>query len=237
MSPSEGKQPVNYDVTRLTDDDLYLFNEGSHYRLYEKLGAHPLSADGVEGTYFAVWAPNARQVSVLGEFNSWNRSSHPLHTRGQSGIWEGFIPGVGKGALYKYYIVSHHRGYRVEKADPLAFYYEVPPKTASVVWDLDYSWGDQGWMEKRRERNALDAPISIYEVHLGSWRRVPEEPNRSLTYREMAPIWPNMCSRWVSPMLSFYRLWSTPSTGHGATRLPDILPRPAATARLRISCT
>ena len=187
-SPSKvPTQPVNYEVTRLTDDDLYLFNEGSHYRLYEKLGAHPMNVDGMEGTYFAVWAPNARQVFVIGEFNGWDRSSHPLRSRGQSGIWEGFIPGVGKGALYKYYLLSRYHGYRVEKADPLALYSETPSKTASVVWDLDYAWGDQAWMEKQCERNALDAPISVYEVHLGSWRRVPEEGNRSLTYRELAP--------------------------------------------------
>jgi 1,4-alpha-glucan branching enzyme len=182
------KANVRYDVSLLSDDDLYLFNEGSHYRLYEKMGAHPLAVDNAGGTYFAVWAPNARHVSVIGDFNGWNRSSHQLRQRGQSGIWEGFLAGIGQGALYKYHITSHHHHQRREKADPLAFYSEVPPKTASVVWGLDYSWGDQAWMEKRRERNALDAPISIYEVHLGSWRRVPEEENRPLTYREMAPL-------------------------------------------------
>jgi len=178
---------VRHDITMLTDDDLFLFNEGSHFKLYEKLGAHLVTLDGVEGTYFAVWAPNAKQVSVAGEFNSWDKSSHPLRPKGQSGIWEGFIPDIGRGALYKYYIISRYRNYRVEKADPLAFYSEVPPKTASVVWDLDYTWGDQPWMEKRRGRNAPDGPISIYEVHLGSWQRVPEEGNRPLAYRELAP--------------------------------------------------
>ncbi len=189
LSPGETQvnQPVRYDLTTLSDDDLYLFNEGSHYRLYEKLGAHPIEADGVSGIHFAVWAPSAQQVSVTGDFNSWNRSSHQLHSRGQSGIWEGFIPGLGKGTLYKYYIVSHHRGYHAEKADPFALYDEIPPKTASVVWDLDYTWGDRTWMERRRERDALAAPFSIYEVHLGSWRRVPEEGNRSLSYQESAP--------------------------------------------------
>ncbi len=180
-------EPVRHDITMLTDDDFFLFNEGSHFKLYEKLGAHLVTLDGVEGTYFAVWAPNAKQVSVAGEFNSWDKSSHPLRPKGQSGIWEGFIPDIGRGALYKYYIISRYRNYRVEKADPLAFYSEVPPKTASVVWDLDYTWGDQPWMEKRRGRNAPDGPISIYEVHLGSWQRVPEEGNRPLAYRELAP--------------------------------------------------
>jgi len=180
-------QPVRYDISMLSNDDLFLFNEGSHYRLYEKLGAHPITEDGVEGTYFAVWAPNAKQVSVMGEFNGWDKSSHPLRPKGQSGIWEGFIPGVAKGTIYKYYLVSHRRGYRVEKADPFAFHTETPPKTASIAWDLDYSWGDRAWMEKRRAHNALDAPISIYEVHLGSWQRVPEEGNRHLSYRELGP--------------------------------------------------
>jgi 1,4-alpha-glucan branching enzyme len=188
--PSKDKinaQSMHYDVSMLTNDDLFLFNEGSHYRLYEKLGAHPIMADGVGGTHFAVWAPNAKQVSVIGEFNGWDKSSHPLRPKGQSGIWEGFIPGVAQGTLYKYYLVSHRRGYHVEKADPFAFYNETPPKTASVVWSLEYSWGDQAWMEKRRACNALDAPVSVYEVHLGSWQRVPEEKNRYLSYRELAP--------------------------------------------------
>ncbi len=180
-------QPVRHDVSMLSDDDLFLFNEGSHYRLYEKLGARPTIVDGVEGTHFAVWAPNAQQVCVVGDFNGWNKSSHPLSPKGQSGIWEGFIPGVGKGTIYKYYLVSRHRGYRVEKADPFAFHAETPPKTASVIWDLDYDWGDQAWMERRANCNGLDAPISVYEVHLGSWQRVTEEGNRYLSYRELAP--------------------------------------------------
>ncbi len=180
------RPPVLFEVTLLSDQDLYLFNEGSHFRLYEKLGAHPLTVDGVEGTYFAVWAPNAEQVFVMGTFNGWDKTSHPLRPREQSGIWEGFIPGVGQGTLYKYHIVSRYHGYRVDKADPFAVFNEVPPKTASIVWDLEYAWGDQEWMAGRKRRNALDAPIAIYEVHVGSWRRVPEEGNRSLSYRELA---------------------------------------------------
>ncbi|MDD4860171.1 MAG: 1,4-alpha-glucan branching protein GlgB [Dehalococcoidales bacterium] len=179
--------PVRHDVTLLTDDDLHLFNEGTHYRLYGKLGAHPMTVDGVAGTYFAVWAPNGKQVSVVGEFNGWDRQTHPLRQRGCSGIWEGFIPRIGKGAMYKFYIASHHHGYRVDKADPLARYSETPPGTASVIWELDYNWHDGDWQEQRHARNALSAPISIYEVHPGSWRRVPEEDHRPLTYREMAP--------------------------------------------------
>jgi 1,4-alpha-glucan branching enzyme len=182
-----GTQPVRHDMSMLTDDDLFLFNEGAHYRLYEKLGVHLLTLDGVAGSYFAVWAPNARQVSVMGEFNGWNRSSHQLRPRAQSGIWEGFIPGVASGTAYKFALVCHPGGYAVDKADPFAFHAETPPKTASIAWALDYSWADRAWMEHRQTRNALDAPISIYEVHLGSWRRVSEDGNRHLSYRELAP--------------------------------------------------
>jgi len=173
---------------RLTEDDIYLFNEGSHFRLYRKLGAHPMTVEGQEGSYFAVWAPDARQVFVLGDFNGWDKTSHPLSSHGQSGIWEGFIPGVTKGAIYKYHIISRHRGYQVDKADPFTFYSEISPRTGSIVWDTEYSWGDRDWMGKRRKYNALDAPIAIYEIHLGSWRRAPEEGHLPLTYRELAPV-------------------------------------------------
>ncbi|HEY9697428.1 MAG TPA: 1,4-alpha-glucan branching protein GlgB [Trichocoleus sp.] len=173
-------------LTLLTEEDLYLFNEGSHFHLYEKLGAHLVHHNGVDGVYFAVWAPNAAYVSVKGDFNNWSQDSHPLVRKGQSGIWEGWIPGISKGSVYKYRIVSQHQGYEVEKADPMALAYEVPPKTASVVWDSEYTWNDADWMATRQQRNALDAPMSIYEVHLGSWMHVPEEGDRSLSYREMA---------------------------------------------------
>jgi len=182
------KDKVRDDISLLSEDDLYLFNEGSHFRLYDKLGAHLLEADGVAGVYFAAWAPDAKQVSVMGDFNGWHKSSHPLSLRGQSGLWEGFVPGVGQGACYKYHIRSRHQGYRVDKADAFGFSFEGPPRTASIVWDLDYAWGDEEWMARRHRHNALEAPISIYEMHLGSWRRVPEEDNRFLTYREMAPL-------------------------------------------------
>jgi len=178
---------VRYDVSLLTDNDLYLFNEGSHYRLYDKMGAHLTESKGVQGTIFSVWAPNARNVYVIGSFNGWDHSSHPLQPRGSSGIWEGFIPGAGKGTVYKFHIVSNHHGHRVDKADPIGLLHEKPPRTASVVWDLESSWNDADWLSKRAERNSLHAPMSVYEIHMGSWMRVPEEHNRPLTYREIAP--------------------------------------------------
>ncbi|MCZ7664723.1 MAG: 1,4-alpha-glucan branching protein GlgB [Thermoleophilia bacterium] len=179
--------PPDHGHTLLTDEDLYLFNEGSHLRLFDKLGARPLVVGGTAGTHFAVWAPNAQRVSVMGDFNGWSRGAHPLHSRGTSGIWEGFLPGVGTGALYKYHIISRHGSYEVDKADPFGRLHETPPGTGSVVWDLDYQWGDRAWMEQRAARNALSGPLAVYEVHLGSWMRDPAEPSRLLSYREIAP--------------------------------------------------
>jgi 1,4-alpha-glucan branching enzyme len=212
------------DVSLLTADDLYLFNEGTHYRLFEKLGAHPLAVDGVAGTYFAVWAPNAQQVAVIGDFNQWDKASHPLRPRGESGVWEGFIAGVGPGTLYKYHIASRWHGYQVDKADPLAFFHERPPRTASIVWPLEYAWGDQEWMAQRQRRNSLKAPMSIYEVHLGSWRRVPEEGGRFLTYRELAPRLAEHVRRLgfthveLLPVMEhpFYGSWGYQTTGYFA---------------------
>lgn len=172
----------------LTDHDIYLFKQGTHVRLYDKLGSHPVQQNGVTGTWFAVWAPNAAQVFVIGDFNSWNKQSHPLALRhDDSGIWEGFIADIGHGAAYKYHIVSKHNGFQVDKGDPFAFYWQLAPSTASRIWQLNYSWGDTQWMQDRHTANALDAPVSVYEVHLGSWMRVPEDGNRFLTYREIAP--------------------------------------------------
>lgn len=170
----------------LSDQDIYLFNEGSHFHLYEKLGAHPMVRDGVGGVSFAVWAPNAERVSVIGDFNGWDRSSHRMIARDQSGIWEIFIPNLQPGVCYKYFIESRWNGYSVEKADPMGLLHEMPPKTASVVWQSEYEWNDASWMRTRAEKNALHQPMSIYEVHLGSWMHVPEDGNRSLNYREAA---------------------------------------------------
>ncbi|NRB82649.1 MAG: 1,4-alpha-glucan branching protein GlgB [Winogradskyella sp.] len=169
-----------------TDFDINLFKSGKHYRLYEKFGSHITTVDGVEGTYFAVWAPSAKSVSVIGDFNFWLEGDHKLNVRWDgSGIWEGFIPGVGKGNVYKYKIHSHHNDIKTEKADPYARRCEHPPKTASIVWDDSYKWKDNKWMKKREKHNALDAPFSVYEVHLGSWKKKVEE-NRFLTYEELA---------------------------------------------------
>ena len=179
------------DITRtrslITDYDVYLFRQGSHSRLYDRLGSHPAVADGRRGTFFAVWAPNAAEVSVIGDFNGWEAGRNPLSARSDdSGIWEGFLPDIGQGVLYKYHIRSRYNDYSVEKGDPFARFWEIPPKTASIVWDLAYTWRDRAWMRGREEENSPDAPISVYEMHAGSWRKVPEEGNRSLSYREAA---------------------------------------------------
>ena len=166
----------------LTDQDIYLFREGTHGRLYTELGSHA-TADG-SGVHFAVWAPNASDVSVIGDWNGWNGESHRLAPRGdQSGIWEGTVPGVQHGQAYKYRITSHVGGYQVEKADPYATFCELPPATASRVWNLDYAWQDAAWMSSRAARNGLAAPMSIYELHVGSWRR---KNGNFLNYRELA---------------------------------------------------
>jgi len=170
-------------VSLLTDDDLHFFNEGTHSGLAAKLGAHPMRAGGVNGTYFAVWAPSATGVAVVGDFNEWDGGRDTLHPRASSGIWEGFVPGAGAGSTYKY-AIGTPEGPQL-KADPFARLAEVPPRTASVIWDGDHRWGDDDWMASRADRNALDAPISIYELHLGSWRRRVEE-DRPLTYLELA---------------------------------------------------
>ena len=173
----------------LTEHDIYLFREGTHGRAYEKLGAHalPPQAGRAAGTRFAVWAPNAASVSLIGDFNRWSPSTHRLAPReDSSGIWEIFVPDIGPGSLYKYHIVSRHGDYTVAKSDPFAFYCEKPPRTASVVWDLAYDWSDGQWLGSRARVNALDAPWSVYELHLGSFMRIAHGEPRWLTYRELA---------------------------------------------------
>ena len=169
----------------LSPDDLYLFNEGTHTRLYQHLGAHLAERDGTPGVAFAVWAPNARSVAVAGDFNGWDTAADPLANLGDSGIWEGFVPGAAEGDRYKFAITFNLGGESL-RADPFAFRSEDAPATASIVHDLAYAWADSDWMANRAARNRHDGPISIYEMHIGSWMRAPED-SRPLTYRELAP--------------------------------------------------
>ena len=209
----------------LTDYDTYLFKQGNNIKLYNKLGSHVMDLDGVKGTNFAVWAPNAEYVSVIGDFNSWDSKSHPLSVRwDESGIWEGFIPNLKEGSIYKYHIVSRINNYQVDKGDPFAFQWEEPPRTGSVIRSLDYSWDDEKWCSERKDRNALDAPISIYEFHIGSWRRTGDQKNRSLNYRELAHELSDYINQTgfthveFTPIMEhpFYGSWGYQTTGYFA---------------------
>jgi 1,4-alpha-glucan branching enzyme len=172
----------------LSEFDLYLLAEGTHYRAYEKLGAHITEKDGKRGVQFAVWAPNAKRVSIIGDFNNWEPNAAIMRPS-TAGIWEGFVPNIGQGASYKYHIESRYRDYTVDKADPYGFAAEIRPNTASRVWNLEnYSWRDESWMKNRANTNSLNSPLSFYEVHLGSWKRALGENNRWLSYRELAPL-------------------------------------------------
>lgn len=214
----------NNSFARLSDFDIDLFRAGTHYHVYNKLGSHVTEVDGQQGTYFSVWAPNAKEVSVIGNFNSWDRTGNPLTIRKDgSGVWEGFVPYIGRGEYYKYFITSHS-GYQVEKGDPYAVYWETPPRTASVVWDLEYEWKDEEWLSARKSVNPLEKPISIYEMHIGSWRRVHEEEGRFMTYRELAAELPEYCSYMgfthveFMPVMEhpFYGSWGYQLTGYFA---------------------
>lgn len=217
----EGVGAVRHDVTRLTKDDVYLFNEGTHWHLHDKLGAHVMEVDGRLGVSFGVWAPGATYVAVVGDFNDWDRGAHPLRRRGDSGIWEGFVPGVTEGATYKLHIAAG-TGWSGDKHDPMALRSEMPPKTASIVTRSSHAWGDAAWMAERAAKGELQAPISIYEVHLGSWRRVPEEGDRWLGYREIAPLLVEHCRELgfthveLLPVMEhpFYGSWGYQVTGY-----------------------
>ena len=206
----------------ITDWDLHLFNEGTHHRLWDKLGSHLVPG----GVVFGVWAPNAERVTVIGDFNGWDKDSHPLQPVGSSGIWEGFVPGLHKGTTYKYHIVSRVGGFRVDKADPFGIHHETPPQTGSKVWDLDYEWSDGEWMSSRRARNGLHSAMTIYEVHLGSWRRTTDDGTnwRSMSYREIAhPLAEyvkkmNFTHVELMPVMEhpFYGSWGYQGTGYFA---------------------
>ena len=185
-APTKMKSTTEQSFTLLTDFDIHLFRSGKHFKLYDKLGSHASTFKGHDGTYFAVWAPNAKAVSVIGNFNHWNNDVHKLSPRwDESGIWEGFFTDIRSGEAYKYAIHSNTGEY-LEKADPFAFYAEVAPKTASIVWETDYSWKDSYWLDERKKLTGKTRPYSVYEVHMGSWRRKMEDGNRSLSYRELA---------------------------------------------------
>jgi 1,4-alpha-glucan branching enzyme len=228
MSPTPPDIPVGdvvHGPTLFSESDIYLFKQGNHFRLYEKLGSHALTVDGRQGVYFAVWAPNAARVSVIGDFNGWTPDAHSLSVRWDgSGIWEGFVPGLANGSCYKYHVKSRLGSYSIDKGDPYAFGWEMPPRTASIVTGLDYAWGDQAWLEGRAARRFLDSPFSVYEVHLGSWRRIPEEGKRPLTYREMAAQLPGYVKDLgfthveFLPVMEhpFYGSWGYQTTGYFA---------------------
>ncbi|MBF0456295.1 MAG: 1,4-alpha-glucan branching protein GlgB [Nitrospirae bacterium] len=171
----------------LTDFDLHLMDEGTHYKKYEKLGAHVVTINNIEGVFFAVWAPNALRVSVVGDFNNWDGRANPMRIREPHGIWELFVPEMREGDVYKFEIKGRYHDYIGTKSDPYGFYAEVRPSSASIVYDIEkYKWNDNEWIAKRRETNWLESPLSTYEVHLSSWMRVPEDHDRWLTYRELA---------------------------------------------------
>jgi 1,4-alpha-glucan branching enzyme len=204
---------------RLTGHDLYLFREGTHSRLHEKLGAHVEP----DGTHFAVWAPNAAQVSVIGDFNGWDPRANPMRAN-DAGIWTAMVSKARQGSLYKYQVVSRHGNHRADKSDPYAFRAEPPPKTGSMVWKLDYEWNDAEWMKNRSRSNSLEAPWSIYEMHLGSWRRDPSDPRRLLGCRELAPLLVDYLKRMgfthveFMPVMEhpFYGSWGYQCTGYFA---------------------
>lgn len=211
-------------TSRFTDMDIHLFREGKHNRLYEKFGAHAMNVDGVAGVYFSVWAPNAGSISVIGDWNYWGADADPMEARwDSSGIWECFVPGVKAGQTYKYRITNRHTGEVFEKGDPYAFHWEVAPKTASVFWDLEHQWQDDAWMAARAEQG-LDRPISVYEVHTGSWRRVAGEGWRSLSYRELGEQLGDYAAEMgfthveLLPIMEhpFYGSWGYQSTGYFA---------------------
>lgn len=219
-----GREPIEPHPTRISDLDLHLFHQGTHSQMGDHLGAHPQVVQGQSGTFFAVWAPNAEAVSVVGDWNNWQAGVHTLSRRGAVGVWEAFIPGVGTGAAYRYVIQPAGGGAGIEKLDPYAHSFSPSGKTAAQVCSLEYTWGDSDWMKQRQGQSFKERPISIYEVHLGSWRRIPEQDNRPLSYREIAPYLAEHVRRLgfthveLMPVLEhpFYGSWGYQVTGYFA---------------------
>jgi 1,4-alpha-glucan branching enzyme len=214
---------ILYHHSILSKEDIFLFNEGTNYQLYQNLGAHFVIAQKERGVHFAVWAPNAESVSVIGDFNNWQASVHPLkQIHSDSGIWEGTIANLERGMKYKYHIKSRFNQYSVDKRDPFAFYGEKPPLTASIIWELDYHWQDQDWMKQRKQKNQLNQPFSIYEVHLGSWRRKSNQQNDFLSYRKIASELAQYCQEKgfthieLLPVMEhpFYGSWGYQTVGY-----------------------
>ncbi len=207
----------------LTGHDLYLFREGTHTRLYDRLGSHLVHDERGTAVRFGVWAPNAQSVALIGDFNGWDPRAHPMQPS-ESGVWQALVPEAKPGSVYKYHVVGRGAGWRQDKADPFAFRCEEPPRTGSVVCDLDYEWGDSGWMSKRGSANALDAAWSIYEVHLGSWRRDPSQPGKVLSFAQIAPVLAEYCREMgfthveLLPVMEhpFYGSWGYQTTGYFA---------------------
>ncbi|MFO7923265.1 MAG: 1,4-alpha-glucan branching protein GlgB [Bacteroidales bacterium] len=221
--PQKKEPVVSYSL--MNDFDIHLFREGRHFKLYEKLGSHVMVLNGLKGTFFGIWAPNARKVSVIGNFNGWNSGTHKLFNRNDgSGIWEGFIPDVGHGEVYKYNIESSYNNYSVEKGDPFAFMWEEPPRTASIIRDKKFSWTDGEWLKTRKKNINKPKPLSVYEMHIGSWRRNPEDGNRYLTYHELAEQLPDYLKEMgfthveFMPVMEhpFYGSWGYQVTGYFA---------------------
>ena len=222
-APPELPQDGHGSFSLFSEFDIHLFKAGKHYHLYNKLGSHQVRHQGKTGVYFAVWAPNAEYVSVIGNFNGWHREIYPMNARWDgSGIWEIFIPNLTRGEYYKYFIRSRS-GYTVEKGDPYAVHWENPPNTASIVWDLDFKWTDKNWLKEREKQYPLHKPVSIYEIHLGSWKRVADE-GRFMSYRELADELPGYCKSLgfthveFMPVMEhpFYGSWGYQITGYFA---------------------
>ena len=217
--------PTYYDVSRFSDLDIYLFKEGTHTKLYNKLGAHLMQREQSSGVYFALWAPNANAVSLRGDFNHYDINSHHLRKRDDdSGIWEVFIEGVESGSTYKYHIHTDEQNANPDKADPYAFSAELTPGSASRVCSIeDFKWDDKKWMKARKKKNSHKAPISIYEIHLGSWRRKTEESNRYLTYVEAAHELADYLNEMNFTHVELMPITEYPLKAHGVIKLLVIL--------------